>query len=190
MLLWGYAFLNFSHHFSIASSVFPLSWACKSSVAHWLMFQAVGVGSFSGTTAAASAAAIRWIFLVFIGSPSAYVWTDRAALPILENYCISAVIFHLILIYIYSSNFSSDISCICRWVSKDGIGAVGRLLIGLATIKLKIFPTAWFWTIAISPGGRFGNLFDDDPKQWRMYADFIGSAGRWLLLFPFFFFLG
>ncbi|KAK6290641.1 hypothetical protein POUND7_002182 [Theobroma cacao] len=26
-------------------------------------------------------------------------------------------------------------------------------------------------------GGRFGNLFDDDPKQWRMYADFIGSAG-------------
>ncbi|PKI34518.1 hypothetical protein CRG98_045055 [Punica granatum] len=61
---------------------------------------AVGVGSFSGTTAAASAAAIRW-------------------------------------------------------VSKDGIGAVGRLLIG----------------------GRFGSLFDDDPKQWRMYADFIGSAG-------------
>ncbi|XP_021744784.1 protein root UVB sensitive 5-like [Chenopodium quinoa] len=42
-----------------------------------------------------------------------------------------------------------------RWVSKDGIGAVGRLIIG----------------------GRFGNLFDDDPKQWRMYADFIGSAG-------------
>lgn len=27
-------------------------------------------------------------------------------------------------------------------------------------------------------GGRFGSLFDDDPKQWRMYADFIGSAGR------------
>ncbi|KAM7463971.1 hypothetical protein LguiA_032092 [Lonicera macranthoides] len=42
-----------------------------------------------------------------------------------------------------------------RWVSKDGIGAVGRLFIG----------------------GRFGSLFDDDPKQWRMYADFIGSAG-------------
>ncbi|KAH9736496.1 protein root UVB sensitive 5 [Citrus sinensis] len=62
--------------------------------------QAVGIDSFSGTTAAASAAAIKW-------------------------------------------------------VSKDGIGAVGRLFIG----------------------GRFGNLFDDDPKQWRMYADFIGSAG-------------
>lgn len=28
-------------------------------------------------------------------------------------------------------------------------------------------------------GGWFGNLFDDDPKQWRMYADFIGSAGRY-----------
>ncbi|EPS68719.1 hypothetical protein M569_06049, partial [Genlisea aurea] len=42
-----------------------------------------------------------------------------------------------------------------RWVSKDGIGALGRLFIG----------------------GRFGNLFDDDPKQWRLYADFIGSAG-------------
>lgn len=42
-----------------------------------------------------------------------------------------------------------------KWVSKDGVGAVGRLVIG----------------------GRFGGLFDDDPKQWRMYADFIGSAG-------------
>ena len=33
--------------------------------------------------------------------------------------------------------------------------------------------------IAYFPGGRFGSLFDDDPKQWRMYADFIGSAGRY-----------
>jgi hypothetical protein len=40
-------------------------------------------------------------------------------------------------------------------VSKDGLGTVGRLFIG----------------------GRFGSLFDEDPKQWRMYADFIGSAG-------------
>jgi hypothetical protein len=43
-----------------------------------------------------------------------------------------------------------------KWVSKDGLGTVGRLFIG----------------------GRFGSLFDEDPKQWRMYADFIGSAGR------------
>ncbi|CAK9861572.1 unnamed protein product, partial [Sphagnum jensenii] len=42
-----------------------------------------------------------------------------------------------------------------KWVSKDGLGTVGRLFIG----------------------GRFGSLFDEDPKQWRMYADFIGSAG-------------
>ncbi|KAD3067628.1 hypothetical protein E3N88_35508 [Mikania micrantha] len=48
-----------------------------------------------------------------------------------------------------------DITKTCRWVSKDGIGAVGRFFIG----------------------ARFGNLFDDDPKLWRMYADFIGSAG-------------
>ncbi|OMO85071.1 Endoplasmic reticulum-adenine nucleotide transporter [Corchorus capsularis] len=74
-------------------------WICHTLVTSSLL-KAVGVGSFSGTTAAASAAAIRW-------------------------------------------------------VSKDGIGALGRLFIG----------------------GRFGNLFDDDPKQWRMYADFIGSAG-------------
>lgn len=32
--------------------------------------------------------------------------------------------------------------------------------------------------VYVMPGGRFGNLFDDDPKQWRLYADFIGSAGR------------
>ncbi|KAG9155912.1 hypothetical protein Leryth_004161 [Lithospermum erythrorhizon] len=74
-------------------------WICHVLVTSSLL-KAVGVGSVGGTTAAASAAAIRW-------------------------------------------------------VSKDGIGAVGRLLIG----------------------GRFGSLFDDDPKQWRMYADFIGSAG-------------
>ncbi|CAB4284734.1 unnamed protein product [Prunus armeniaca] len=75
------------------------AWICHTLVTSSLL-KAVGVGSFSGSTAAASAAAIRW-------------------------------------------------------VSKDGIGAVGRLFIG----------------------GRFGNLFDDDPKQWRLYADFIGSAG-------------
>ncbi|KAM0865136.1 hypothetical protein ACQ4PT_043478 [Festuca glaucescens] len=74
-------------------------WICYTLVTSSLL-KAVGVGSFTGTSAAASAAAIRW-------------------------------------------------------VSKDGIGAFGRILIG----------------------GRFGTLFDDDPKKWRMYADFIGSAG-------------
>ncbi|MQL83880.1 hypothetical protein Taro_016372, partial [Colocasia esculenta] len=74
-------------------------WVCHTLVTSSLL-KAVGIGSFSGTSAAASAAAIRW-------------------------------------------------------VSKDGLGAIGRLFVG----------------------GRFGNLFDDDPKLWRMYADFIGSAG-------------
>lgn len=36
----------------------------------------------------------------------------------------------------------------------------------------------FFSRILCFAGGRFGNLFDDDPKQWRLYADFIGSAGR------------
>ncbi|KAJ6331537.1 hypothetical protein OIU76_010003 [Salix suchowensis] len=80
-------------------------WICHTLVTSSLL-KAVGAGSFTGTAAAASAAAIRW-------------------------------------------------------VSKDGIGALGRLFIG----------------------GRFGDLFDDDPKQWRMYADFIGSAGSIFDLF-------
>ncbi|CAM6091018.1 unnamed protein product [Calypogeia fissa] len=42
-----------------------------------------------------------------------------------------------------------------KWVSKDGLGALGLVLIG----------------------GRFGSIFDEDPKQWRLYADIIGSAG-------------
>ncbi|KAK2656823.1 hypothetical protein Ddye_009875 [Dipteronia dyeriana] len=52
-------------------------------------------------------------------------------------------------------SFSGTSAAAIRWVSKDCIGALKRLFIG----------------------GRFGNLFDDNPKQWRMYADFIGSAG-------------
>ncbi|MCL7050117.1 hypothetical protein MKW94_027152 [Papaver nudicaule] len=74
-------------------------WICSILVTSSLL-KAVGVGSFSGTSAAATAAAIRW-------------------------------------------------------VSKDGLGTLWRFFIG----------------------GRFGDLFDNDPKQWRMYADFIGSAG-------------
>ncbi|BBN16599.1 hypothetical protein MPTK1_7g07710 [Marchantia polymorpha subsp. ruderalis] len=42
-----------------------------------------------------------------------------------------------------------------KWVTKDGLGAVGQFVVG----------------------GRFGSIFDEDPKQWRMYADLIGSAG-------------
>ncbi|XP_073034743.1 protein root UVB sensitive 5-like isoform X2 [Primulina eburnea] len=74
-------------------------WICHTLVTSSLL-KAIGIGSFSGSAAAAAAATVRW-------------------------------------------------------VSKDGIGALGRLFIG----------------------GRFGNLFDNDPKQWRLYADFIGSVG-------------
>ncbi|XP_057832522.2 protein root UVB sensitive 5 isoform X2 [Cryptomeria japonica] len=80
------------------------AWICKTLVTSSLL-KALGIGSWTGSTAAASTAA-----------------------------ALSAAI---------------------KWVSKDGLGAIGRLVIG----------------------GRFGGLFDDDPKQWRMYADFVGSAG-------------
>lgn len=46
-------------------------------------------------------------------------------------------------------------SAAIKWVSKDGIGSLGRLFVG----------------------GRFGSLFDEDPRQWRMYADVLGSVG-------------
>lgn len=68
--------------------------------------KAVGVGSFSGSspaaTAAASAAAIRFSFM-----------------PLLSH----VVLFWLLWFCLY-----------CRWVSKDGIGALGRLLIGRETM--------------------------------------------------------
>ncbi|XP_020582720.1 protein root UVB sensitive 5-like [Phalaenopsis equestris] len=55
----------------------------------------------------------------------------------------------------YSRTGVAASTAVIQWVSKDGLGAIGRLFIG----------------------GRYGYLFDDDPKQWRMYADIIGSAG-------------
>eukprot|EP00271_Cylindrocystis_brebissonii_P003424 TRINITY_DN14387_c0_g1_i1.p1 TRINITY_DN14387_c0_g1~~TRINITY_DN14387_c0_g1_i1.p1 ORF type:complete len:529 (+),score=63.69 TRINITY_DN14387_c0_g1_i1:423-2009(+) len=54
-----------------------------------------------------------------------------------------------------SASTTAAATAAIKWVLKDGIGAIGRLLIG----------------------GRFGSLFDGDPKQWRMYADLIGSFG-------------
>ncbi|PIN25025.1 hypothetical protein CDL12_02212 [Handroanthus impetiginosus] len=67
-----------------------------------------------------------------------------------------------------------------RWVSKDGIGAVGRLFIGQLIpygIQENNHKTALVIVVLFNSGGRFGTLFDDDPKQWRLYADFIGSTG-------------
>eukprot|EP00898_Chlorokybus_atmophyticus_P006550 jgi/Chlat1/6897/Chrsp52S06582 len=47
-----------------------------------------------------------------------------------------------------------------KWVTKDGLGALGRLFVG----------------------GRFGSSFDEDPKRWRMYAEFIAFFGNVLEL--------
>ncbi len=42
-----------------------------------------------------------------------------------------------------------------KWITKDGIGALGRLLVG----------------------GRLSTVFDEDPKRWRMNAEFITTTG-------------
>lgn len=44
-----------------------------------------------------------------------------------------------------------------RWITKDGIGALGRLLVS---------------------AGRGGTVFDEDPKRWRMIAEGFTSTGR------------
>eukprot|EP01025_Chloroclados_australasicus_P030878 TRINITY_DN3107_c0_g1_i1.p1 TRINITY_DN3107_c0_g1~~TRINITY_DN3107_c0_g1_i1.p1 ORF type:complete len:517 (-),score=38.22 TRINITY_DN3107_c0_g1_i1:1007-2404(-) len=45
-----------------------------------------------------------------------------------------------------------------KWISKDGIGATGRLIVG----------------------GRLSSVFDKDPKLWRMLAEFSTSIGMTL----------
>ncbi|CAL8465185.1 g4720 [Coccomyxa elongata] len=42
-----------------------------------------------------------------------------------------------------------------KWITKDGIGAAGRVLVG----------------------GRLGNVFDEDPKRWRMVAEAFLTVG-------------
>lgn len=42
-----------------------------------------------------------------------------------------------------------------KWILKDGVGAVGRALVG----------------------SRLGLEFDDDPKRWRLLAELISTAG-------------
>ncbi|KAL3680290.1 hypothetical protein R1sor_023246 [Riccia sorocarpa] len=60
-----------------------------------------------------------------------------------------------------AGTYAAAATATIKWVSKDGLGAVGQFIVG----------------------GRFGNIFDEDPKQWRMYADLIGSAGSIFELF-------
>lgn len=42
-----------------------------------------------------------------------------------------------------------------KWLTRDGIGALGRLFVG----------------------SRLNSVFDEDPRRWRMYAEFITTAG-------------
>jgi hypothetical protein len=43
-----------------------------------------------------------------------------------------------------------------KWITKDGLGAAGRLLVG----------------------GRLGLEFDDDPRRWRMAAEALTTLGE------------
>lgn len=46
-------------------------------------------------------------------------------------------------------------SAAIKWITKDGLGAVGRLFVG----------------------GSLSSVFDEDPKRWRMNAEFVTAAG-------------
>lgn len=47
------------------------------------------------------------------------------------------------------------LSAAIKWITKDGIGAIGRVLVG----------------------GRLGAAFDEDPKRWRMVAEVFSTIG-------------
>ncbi|GMH40584.1 hypothetical protein BSKO_08488 [Bryopsis sp. KO-2023] len=42
-----------------------------------------------------------------------------------------------------------------KWITKDGVGALGRFLVG----------------------GKLGNVFDEDPRRWRMAAESVTTVG-------------
>ncbi|KAI8110268.1 hypothetical protein M9435_001947 [Picochlorum sp. BPE23] len=50
---------------------------------------------------------------------------------------------------------SVGLSAAIKWVTKDGIGAAGRLFVG----------------------GKLGFMFDEDPKRWRMIAEAFTTLG-------------
>lgn len=43
-----------------------------------------------------------------------------------------------------------------KWITKDGLGALGRLVVG----------------------SRLGREFDADPQRWRMFAEAITTTGE------------
>lgn len=50
------------------------------------------------------------------------------------------------------------LSAAIKWITKDGIGAAGRLFVG----------------------GKLGYMFDEDPKRWRMIAEIFTTTGLFL----------
>ena len=46
-------------------------------------------------------------------------------------------------------------SAAIRWITKDGLGAAGRLIVG----------------------GRLASVFDEDPRMWRMAAEGVTTLG-------------
>jgi hypothetical protein len=47
------------------------------------------------------------------------------------------------------------VSASIKWLTKDGLGAAGRLFVG----------------------GRLSTVFDEDPKRWRLNAELVNSGG-------------
>ena len=54
-----------------------------------------------------------------------------------------------------SASGAVGFSAAIKWVTKDGVGAVGRLFVG----------------------GKLSSVFDEDPKRWRMIAEAITTLG-------------
>lgn len=46
-------------------------------------------------------------------------------------------------------------SAAIKWITKDGLGAAGRMIVG----------------------GQLGKYFDEDPKRWRMNAEAVTTLG-------------
>lgn len=46
-------------------------------------------------------------------------------------------------------------SAAIKWITKDGLGAAGRLIVG----------------------GRLASVFDEDPRRWRMVAEGVSTLG-------------
>eukprot|EP00210_Caulerpa_lentillifera_P009103 g8681.t2 len=50
---------------------------------------------------------------------------------------------------------TASLTAAIKWITKDGVGAIGKLLVG----------------------GRLGVYFDEDPRLWRMIAESVSTVG-------------